>query len=229
MKNKLQILVITLVLCASFAYAQRPPIAGGYRNIAVTDEGAVAAANFAVETQAKTSGANIKLVGLKKAEQQVVAGRNYSLCMNVDNGDNTTSFFTAVVFLNLQQQMSLTSWESARTCGSKEPMDEPDAQEPVIVGGYSDADKDDPDLLGVANFAVKAGSKKADGVLKFDSIEHARTQVVAGMNYAMCLRVRGKTDKPGKTHLVYAIVYQDLKNKMSLTSFKRVSACPADE
>jgi len=55
MKRHVPILVMTAILFASViaVSAQRPPMVGGYKAIANTDAGAVAAANFAVETQSE--------------------------------------------------------------------------------------------------------------------------------------------------------------------------------
>ncbi len=104
--------------CAGVCFAQKETIAGGYSPISKDDAGVMAAAKYAVKTQGKKTRATIKLVAVKQAETQVVAGQNYRLCMEVSikpKGAKTavTKNIQAVVFKNLKQKLSLTSWEEA--------------------------------------------------------------------------------------------------------------------
>ena len=70
-------------------------------------------------------------------------------------------------------------------------------------------------MISVAQFATAEESRKKRVRVTLVSIEHAERQVVAGLNYKLCLRIKIK----GKTHNVTAVVYQNLKQKYSLTSW----------
>ncbi len=106
---------------ASVCRAQDDDEAGGYVPARANDPAVVAAANFAVREKARKSGSSIRLIGVKSAQQQVVAGMNYELCMQVagkeaGETDESRWFVTAVVYQNLQKVYSLTSWDSS-DCG----------------------------------------------------------------------------------------------------------------
>lgn len=119
--NVVMLLIIGIALGCAAATAQR---LGGYREIDKTDEGAAAAAEFAVKAQSEKKEMSYKLVSLEHAESQVVAGINYRLCLKVgyhkqDDDVDTTEFVRVVVYRNLQNQYSLTSW-TEENCGSDE-------------------------------------------------------------------------------------------------------------
>jgi hypothetical protein len=100
------------------------PLAGGYAKAATTDAEVVAAVKFAVKAQAKKQRAKISLVSINQAEQQVVAGRNYRLCLKVETTEKgkktkTSKIVQAIVFQNLKQKLSLTSWTET-DCGATE-------------------------------------------------------------------------------------------------------------
>jgi Cystatin domain len=61
---------------ASNPPAVRAPVAGGYRNVAVTDPAVRGAAQFGV---AQLRRARARLAGIDAAQQQVVAGMNYRI------------------------------------------------------------------------------------------------------------------------------------------------------
>jgi len=112
-------LVLAIALGAIAASAQR---LGGYREIDKSDEGAAAAAEFAVKAESESKEMTYKLVSIEHAESQVVAGTNYRLCLKVgyhkqDDDVDTTEFVRVVVNRNLQNQHSLTSW-TEENCGS---------------------------------------------------------------------------------------------------------------
>ncbi len=123
MNRKVYNVVILLVLGITFgcaaATAQR---LGGYREIDKADEGATAAAEFAVKAESEKKEMTYKLVSVEHAESQVVAGTNYRLCLKVgyrkqDDDVDTTEFVRVVVNRNLQNQFSLTSW-TEENCGN---------------------------------------------------------------------------------------------------------------
>ena len=94
---------------------------GGYKEIAKDDAEALAAAEFAVKEQGEKHEMTYKLVSVEHAEQQVVAGINYRLCLKVGHrkeGDDedTVEFVRVVVYRNLQKAYSLTSWVQ-ENCG----------------------------------------------------------------------------------------------------------------
>ena len=122
MKNNLRLILpfalVVIFGCATAGFAQKDMITGGYAITPANDAGVMAAAKYAVKTQAKKMRAAIKLVAVKQAETQIVAGQNYRLCMEVTvktKGAKTfvTKNIQAVVFKNLKQKLSLTSWEEA--------------------------------------------------------------------------------------------------------------------
>jgi len=126
MKSNMKTVLITIILgvvCGSvMVSAQRT---GGYKEIAKDDEGAVAAAEFAVKDQSEKKEMTYKLVALEKAETQVVAGINYRLCLKVgyhkqDDDVDTTEFVRVVVNRNLQKEFSLSSW-TEENCGEDNP------------------------------------------------------------------------------------------------------------
>lgn len=89
-----------------------------------------------------------------------------------------------------------------------------------ITGGYGDVSKTDTEVRKAAAFAVKTRSRQSRKNLRLIDIEKAQVQVVAGLNYDLCMRLRD-----GKRYFhARAVVYKDLKNRYSLTSWKR-SVC----
>ena len=91
---------------------------GGWSEVAVTDEGVVAAAAFAVQAkQAALRGSGspgkISLEQIEVAEQQVVQGMNYRLTLRVlDDGRPRTAeaVVWARVWLDEDDRYELTSW-----------------------------------------------------------------------------------------------------------------------
>jgi hypothetical protein len=116
------LLALSVVLgSVAVGWAQRT---GGYREVAKDDAEVLAAAEFAVSEQGKKQEMTYKLVSVEHAEQQVVAGINYKLCLKVgyrkqDDDVDTTEFYRVVVYRNLQKAYSLTSW-AQEDCGTDE-------------------------------------------------------------------------------------------------------------
>lgn len=87
---------------------------GGYSDVAVTNPEVIAAANFAVDEQAKKESAvgesgSFKLNKIISAKQQVVAGMNYDLQLKVKvRGDKKIA--QAIVYKSLSGTYQLTSW-----------------------------------------------------------------------------------------------------------------------
>ena len=104
--------------CAVVVTAQQ---VGGYRAADKDDPEVVAAAEFAVGARGEQEGNALALVSVERAEIQVVAGRNYRLCMEVraEGDDEESQYVLAVVYQNLQRQYSLKSWEESNCADSE--------------------------------------------------------------------------------------------------------------
>ncbi len=97
------------------------------------------------------------------------------------------------------------------------------AQDDIIVGGFGKASTSDEQIIKAANFAVLSQNQKdKNSVFKLVSILKADQQVVAGMNYRMCLSL----SSAGKAQQASATVYRNLKNQLSLSAWK-VGTCSA--
>ncbi len=117
----LSAVALIVLLAAGEAEAQR---VGGYKAIDVADAGAVAAANFAVSSRSASTEIEVSLISIEHAERQVVAGSNYKLCLRIsspdgEDGAESESMVTAVVFVDLNGVSKLTSWEDSE-CGNPE-------------------------------------------------------------------------------------------------------------
>ena len=103
---------VMLGAAAPASAAQEAPVAGGYSERATGDTGVAAAAAFAVRERGRRTGRRLTLVAVRRAETQVVAGLNYRLLLGVREGRESRDV-TAVIYQNLRQRLSLTSWEPA--------------------------------------------------------------------------------------------------------------------
>jgi len=91
-----------------------------------------------------------------------------------------------------------------------------------IVGGYQKASVDDADIKAAANFAITAAPKK----VKLAEIVAARQQIVAGVNYSLCLRVKGTTvGQLTSGKFVAAKVFRGLDKTYRLSSWQDVKTC----
>ena len=98
------------------------------------------------------------------------------------------------------------------------------AQEPPIVGNYREASTANREVISAAQFAVRKEMLKHNTRISIISIEHAETQVVAGTNYKLCLKVK----RGDKIQTATAVVYQDLKQRYTLSSWK-AGSCKTTE
>lgn len=92
------------------------------------------------------------------------------------------------------------------------------AQEPM-PGGYAAAAVTDQQVIRAASFAIKAQEKVSGKTLELIKILEAKSQVVAGMNYRLKLKVRMN----GKVRTAEAIVWWQAWRKpepYQLTSWK---------
>ena len=121
MKKSLLIVFVFVIFqiavsCAGGVLAQG--ILGGYKEVARDAEGVEAAADFAVKTQAQKQDVSMSLVSIERAEKQTVAGVNFRLCLKVAIDDETQDI-KVVVYRNLKQEYSLTSW-TQESCSESE-------------------------------------------------------------------------------------------------------------
>lgn len=114
MKSILLAALAFVILCAAApsAPAQERPMPGGYGERSTRDRGVAAAAAFAVRERGRLTGRRLTLLAVRRAETQVVAGRNYRLLLSVREG-RAARDVTAVVHENLRRRLSLESWEPA--------------------------------------------------------------------------------------------------------------------
>ena len=97
------------------------------------------------------------------------------------------------------------------------------AREPLpIVGGFQKASIEDAEIRAAADFAVSAAPKK----VRLDKIVSARQQIVAGVNYSLCLSVKPeRIGLPTGGKFVAAKVFRDLNRNYQLTSWQAVKTC----
>ena len=120
MKNKLNNFAIFAFMfivftCSATALAQKAPVVGGYATASVKDKNVVKAARFAVRERAKSQNTRVNLVEIKNAKMQIVAGRNYEICMltnylNKRSNKLVDQFVKVVVYRDAKNKYSLTSW-----------------------------------------------------------------------------------------------------------------------
>jgi|GEM_PF-4883609 len=119
MKYLLAITIALVMVCSVFGQST-----GSYSPVAVTDPAVVAAAKFAVDAKETEKKIDIGLDAIMTAEQQVVAGTNYRLCLSLtmpprDEGDDFKRSFVVVVYRDLKAKLSLTTWIEADDCSKK--------------------------------------------------------------------------------------------------------------
>ena len=120
-RRRYALLVLFLLAIGLGGVAASAQRTGGYREIDKSDEAAATAAEVAVKAESEKKEITYKLISIEHAETQTVAGINYRLCLKVgyhkaDDEAETTEFVRVVVYRNLQNQYSLTSW-AQENCG----------------------------------------------------------------------------------------------------------------
>lgn len=94
------------------------------------------------------------------------------------------------------------------------------------VGGYKEISKDDAEVEAAANFAVAEQGRKKGTSFTLVSIERAESQVVAGINYRLCLKV--STDDDDEPNGAQVVVYRNLRKEYSLTSWEDADCDESD-
>jgi hypothetical protein len=94
------------------------------------------------------------------------------------------------------------------------------------TGGYKEISSDDAGAEAAANFAVEERGRKQETSFTLVSIERAESQVVAGINYRLCLKVSAEgADEPQD---VRTVVYRNLSKQYSLTSWEEADCGGGD-
>ncbi len=94
------------------AYAaelQTQVVAGGWTSVALQEEMVVKSARYAIAEQSRRMRTVIRLLSIKHARQQVVAGTNYSMNLMVQ-GDGKHHLVIAAVWVKPDGSMELTRW-----------------------------------------------------------------------------------------------------------------------
>ena len=84
-----------------------------------------------------------------------------------------------------------------------------------LLGGYRSLDPDDVDARSAAEYAVSEQKSRTGTDIVLRRIVRAERQVVAGVNYRLCLEV-AMASVPAE---VEVIVYRDLQQRASLTGW----------
>ena len=85
------------------------PIAGGWSGAPLQDENVKKAAQFAIATQERQTRTPCKLLAIKHARQQVVAGTNFSMNLMVQ-AEGKRRLVIAEVWAKPDGSMQLTRW-----------------------------------------------------------------------------------------------------------------------
>ena len=121
MRKNLRLLVCLFALGVAFAPAQMSsarqglPRVGGFKPAPTNDAYVVAAARFAVRTQAQKQRTRMKLLSIHSAERQTVQGAVYRLCLVVEIEDRENNVVVdqgvrALVFHSLKNEFTLNKW-----------------------------------------------------------------------------------------------------------------------
>jgi len=92
----------------------------------------------------------------------------------------------------------------------------PPAPSPPMVGGYGSAQVDAPEVVAAAKFAVRGHHK-----YRLKAIVSAKQQVVAGMNYDLCLALTGRHGPAW----AQTVVYRDLHDHMQVSKWTMIDGC----
>jgi hypothetical protein len=103
------VVVAALLSSANAADLGFQTLAGGWTSIASQDEQVVRTAKFAVQEQTRQSRSELKLLSIKHARQQVVAGSNFSMNLMVQS-EGKRRLVIAVVWVKPDGSMQLTRW-----------------------------------------------------------------------------------------------------------------------
>ena len=99
------------------------------------------------------------------------------------------------------------------------------------VGGYKTISRSDAGATAAAEYAVDAQAEKKGLTIELVAVEKAESQVVAGTNFRLCLKIitSGADDEADVTITVKVIVFRNLKGEYSLTSWMEEDCAPDSE
>lgn len=90
-------------------------------------------------------------------------------------------------------------------------------QDEPVAGGYAPASRSSKEIRKAAGRAVAIRAKQSGTAITLVKIEKAEVQVVAGMNYRLCMRVR----EGGRgTKTVTAVLFRSLRGGYSLSRWR---------
>jgi uncharacterized lipoprotein NlpE involved in copper resistance len=85
----------------------------------------------------------------------------------------------------------------------------------IVPGGYTAIDPADPEVRAAAEFAVSEHSSRTGTTVALRRVSRAERQVVAGLNYWLCLTVTVASQDID----VLVVVYRDVQQRLSLTQW----------
>lgn len=91
------------------------------------------------------------------------------------------------------------------------------------TGGFKEIPADDPEARAAAEFAVENRGATQNLEIGLTDVSKAESQVVAGVNYRLCLKitVRAKnSNEADEVQTVQVVVYRNLQREYKLTSWK---------
>lgn len=88
---------------------QTQPVPGGWVSVALQEDLVVRSARFAIAEQSRRMRSELKLLSIKHARRQVVAGTNYSMNLMVQ-GEGKRQLVVATVWVKPDGTMELTRW-----------------------------------------------------------------------------------------------------------------------
>lgn len=94
---------------AQAAELQTQPVPGGWIAVSLQEDMVVKAARFAITEQSRQMHRELKLLSIKHARQQVVAGSQYSMNLMVQ-GEGKRHLVVATVWAKPDGSMELTRW-----------------------------------------------------------------------------------------------------------------------
>ncbi|MBS1792455.1 MAG: hypothetical protein JSS81_01305 [Acidobacteria bacterium] len=122
LRKIITVLVFTLAFGAAYSAFGQGPNVGGYQKVSVDARDVVIAADFAVKAKGKELNQTLRVEKIKKAETQVVQGKNYRMCLDVyappakEGEDGVQVTVEVVVWRNFDGTYKLTKWED-QDCG----------------------------------------------------------------------------------------------------------------
>ena len=200
----------------SDGFGQRP-VLGGYRTIETTDEGAIAAADFAIKTQAEKAESSIELAQIVKAERATL---NTRLCLQVSIDAGDATFVQTVVFYDTQTKSNkLTSWEAADCAPPDADGGRSSSKKAPAADGYKSIAKTDAGAGLAADFAVKTQSTKTKSNIKLGEIvkaEDEEMELGTKRNFRLCLKVSADGES---SSFAKAIISMDAYSNLKLVSW----------